>query len=729
MSNEENNINNNKDEQLDLKNQISNENEKEENNNINNEEIKEKIKIEINNVDNKEDNKKEEEVNINNENNDPQIKNKNEIIEEEQKEEKNQILLSNDNDNMINIDKEKEKDIIENVEIKDNNNENKIEEVKNFNAGERISIDILTKKFEAKNDDDKYLVQLDEDKELENLINEHNNNSSDEDDEEEETFPFRIIGDVQKKGETLGKFNHRYLEIDSVKGILKRYKSSKEYPRHPLEIIPIKNLKSLKKLVKDINKDCYDLELIFTVNKGRKTEDKTQIYRVRHAESRNKWYDSLISLWKHLVKGESIPKINNHKLQFVDDQVGIVQDIKQHNDKSKVKTGKVTLRNFKILGQLGVGGFSTVYKVQHIMTEKIYAMKVMNKNYIILKKYLHYVVSEFEIMKSLSGFPFVLDLHYCFQSANFLYMIIDYCPNGDFTNLKCINNLKLFFAEVILAFEHIHKHNTVYRDLKPENIILDEEGHIKVCDFNLAKSGVTKEKKANSFCGSPMYLSPDMLSGNGVDERCDIYGIGLIMYELISGSPAFTADDIETLYIDIKKNNINFNMPGITGDVKDLLTKILVPDPEKRISLEEIKKHPYFKDISFLKVYKKEYGPILIKKRDYFEKRLPILDGEKYFVKKNNNIDEKELEKLKKMREKENFMKFREDQLKLDADKNYTFLDGKVSVKEMKKDQKRDMKNYVREFYFVKKEDVQQTEDFQLTVNSTLNTKEFNQKK
>ena len=81
------------------------------------------------------------------------------------------------------------------------------------------------------------------------------------------------------------------------------------------------------------------------------------------------------------------------------------------------------------------------------------------------------------------------------------------------------------------------------------------------------------------------------------------------------------------------------------------------------------------------------------------------------------------------MREKENFMKFREDQLKLDADKNYTFLDGKVSVKEMKKDQKRDMKNYVREFYFVKKEDVQQTEDFQLTVNSTLNTKEFNQKK
>jgi serine/threonine protein kinase len=329
-------------------------------------------------------------------------------------------------------------------------------------------------------------------------------------------------------------------------------------------------------------------------------------------------------------------------------------------------------------------------------------------------------------MKSLSGFPFVLDLHYCFQSANYLYMIIDYCPNGDFTNLKCINNLKLFFAEVILAFEHIHKHNTVYRDLKPENIILDEEGHIKVCDFNLAKSGVTKEKKALSFCGSPMYLSPDMLSGKGVDGRCDIYGIGLIMYELITGYPAFNADDINTLYQDIKKNKINYNLPGLDEESKDLLKKILVADPEERISLEEMKKHPYFKDISFLKVYKKEYGPILIKKKDKNneEKKMPILVGDKYF----EVLDEKkkkEKEKLKAMKEKEAFMKFRQDQLKLDEDKNFTFLDGKISVKEMKKDLKRDMKNYVREFYFVKKEDIKQTEDFHLTVNTPINTKEL----
>ena len=623
----------------------------------------------------------EKEIKLEEKEKDNQEENKNEIIIESKKDE---------NENNINI----------NINLENNNNP---------------PDELHSKKFEIHNDEDKYLVQLDEDKELENLINEHNNNSSDEDEEEEETFPFRIIGDVQKKGESIGKYNHRYLEIDSVKGILKRYKSSKEYPRKPLEIIPIKNLKNLKKLIKDINKDCYDFEITFTVTKGTKTEEKTQRYRVRHADSRSKWYDSLLILWKYLVKGEKMPKINNHKLEFVDDQVGIIQDIKQHNDRSKVKSGKISLKNFKIMGILGVGGFSTVYKVRHIMTDKVYAMKVMNKNYIIFKKYLHYVVSEFEIMKDLSGFPFVLDLHYCFQSANYLYMIIDYCPNGDFNNLAKINNLKLFFAEVILAFEHIHKHNTVYRDLKPENIILDETGHIKVCDFNLAKNGITKGKRALSFCGSPMYLSPDMLSGKGVDQRCDIYGIGLIMYELVSGFPTFNADDIDTLYKDIRLNKINFDMPGITGDIKDLLQKILVEDPEKRISLEEMKKHEYFKDISFLKVYKKQYGPIKIMKKDKNDKNMPILVGEQYFEKTE---EQKVLEeKLNKIRENDNYNKFKQDQMKLDQDKNFTFLDGKISVKEMKKDQKRDMKNYVREFYFVKKEDDKQNDDFHLTLN------------
>ena len=592
------------------------------------------------------------------------------------------------------------------------------------NEGNIPNDDLKKAQIRESKDDQKYLANLDEEKELQNLINQQlQNNEDDDDSDDEETFPFRVIGDVQKKGEIFGLFNSRYLEVDCIKQVIKRYTSSKEYPRNPLETIPIASLKTLKKKKKLPNQEYYEFELSHVPQNAKNNKEKLQTYRVRHVECRTKWFDTLLALWKHIVKKEPLAPINKNKLIFINDQIGIIQEIKQNktvgnNDNC---SNVVSLRNFKILSVLGTGAFGTVFKVQHILSEKIYAMKVMNKNYIIQKKYLHYVVSEFEIMKLLSGFPFVLDLHYCFQSANYLYMIVDICPNGDFEDLKYINNIKLFFAELVLAFEHIHNHNVVYRDLKPENILLDAEGHIKVCDFNLAKGGITRQKRALSFCGSPMYISPEMLDPKGVDQRADIYGIGLLMYELITGHPAYNAPNINVLYEKIKANKINFNEPQIKGDIKDLLQKILVKDPDERISLEDIKKHPYFKDISFLKVFKKEYGPIITKKKDAHE--INQNNPQKIFSK--NIISGKDGEQIKdekETQEKKNQEKFKEQQKELDDNKSYTILDGKISVREMKKDQKRAMKNYVREFYYVKKEDSSQTEEFTMTVNSYINT-------
>jgi serine/threonine protein kinase len=205
-----------------------------------------------------------------------------------------------------------------------------------------------------------------------------------------------------------------------------------------------------------------------------------------------------------------------------------------------------------------------------------------------------------------------------------------------------------------------------------------------------------------------MYLSPEMLDPEGVDQRCDIYGIGLLLYELVTDKPAYMAKNINQLYEKIKANQINFDLPSLKGDVKDLLQKILVADPEKRISIEEIKKHPYFHDISFLKVYKKEYGPIITKKKDKSE--INENDPQKLFSKNILQGGNEEEEKKKEITEDEDIKKekksedeFKEQQKKLDANKEYSFLDGKISVREMKKDQKRAMKNYVREFYYVKK--------------------------
>ena len=703
-----------------------------EDNNIKEEQIlSEEKNIEIKNEDNNQLNSNKEKITTPNEIN---IKNnENKEKEKEKENQNNKIEIQENintnkeiNNNQIIIEeKEKNEIIINDENSKENKNEIIIES--NNESLSEIPEDIRKVKLkESKEDQNKYLVNPEEDKEYKKIISEQmkENNDSDDSDEEEETFPFRFVGDVQKKGEILGLFNDRYLEIDSINGLLKRYTSSKEYPLNPIEIIPIKNLKTLKKLKKSPKQDYYEFNLSYIPEN--KTKEKTHVYRVRHVECRAKWFESLLKLYKHLVKDEPLPPINKNKLIFIDDQIGISQEIKQNSNKRKkqITSHSVFFRNFKILSELGVGAFGTVFKVQHILTEKIYAMKVMNKNYIIHKKYLSYVVSEFEILKSLTGFPFVIDLHYCFQSANYLFMVIDICPGGDFDNLKYINNLKLFFAELVLAFEHIHKHHVVYRDLKPENILLDPYGHIKVCDFNLAKGGISKHKRATSFCGSPMYLSPEMLEPDGVDQRADIYGIGLILYELVTDKPAFMAPNLDALYNKIKNNIIDFDDPKLKGDMKDLLKKILVTNPDERYTIDEIKKHPYFNDIDFNKVLKREYGPIIIKKKD--KNQINIKLKHQNFTKNIMGDKDKDKSKDKKdNEEKKEESDFKEKQKKLDEDKEFSFLDGKISVREMKKDQKRAMKNYVREFYYIKHEDQPQTEEFHLVVNGYIDIDEL----
>ena len=632
-------------------------------------------------------------------------------IEKNKEKIEKEIEEEEENINKINIENEQE-DNNENDEQNPEDlkvddylfNENEINHFKYNKEYTDNDEDLHSRRLTARNNDDYLMVEKenDNDKDKDTLGDYKPNEDEDDLNDEEDLFPFRMVGDARKKSNTLGVFNNRYLEMDSKKGVLKRYYSTKDYPKHPKEIIDIRNFKLIKK-IKEI-KEFYDLEITYEVadKKGKKTE-KIETYRFRHQECRNKWFDSLLFIWKALVKG--IPfKINKNILSFIDDRLGIIQEIGRGNKHNKnKKKPKIDFKKFKILSLLGVGGFGTVFKVRHILTDKIYAMKVMNKNYVIQKKYLHYVVSEFQIMKSLGGFPFILDLHYCFQTANYLYLIIDYCPNGDFTYLESVNNPKLFFAEIILAFEYIHNKGIIYRDLKPENILLDDTGHIKICDFNLAKAGMTENKRADSFCGSPLYFSPEMVLKKGVTFKCDIYGIGLLMYEIIVGKTAYNAYNIQELYEKIKINKINFNVPKLKGDVKDLIMKMLAKNPEDRISLEDAKKHKYFKDIDFNKVLNKEYGRIETFKKNRKKKKTEAIED------KMNLKDQEYLERKK----------FLAQQRELDEDITLNVTNGKITLKEMMLDQVRHMKNKVREFYYVKEEDIEKTEEFHLEIKGS----------
>ena len=286
------------------------------------------------------------------------------------------------------------------------------------------------------------------------------------------------------------------------------------------------------------------------------------------------------------------------------------------NEKYKNKKG-VKFEDYIILSLLGVGSFGRVFKVKlkDDPTGKIYAMKVINKNLLIRKKQLKYAVSECSVLKKCNC-PFIVKLYYSFQTLENLYMISQYCPGGDLENHLKINLIeedeaKFYIGELILSIEHLHNLNIIYRDLKPENILIGEDNHIVLADFGLAKEKIEGNAISRSFCGSPAYLPPESLKMKGVGKSADLYGIGAVLYEMISGTPPFFSNEIETLFKKIKNCQLVLH-DYFSEDLKDLLQKLLEKDPEKRFGVynkEELKLHPFFKGIDWKKLENKEITP------------------------------------------------------------------------------------------------------------------------
>jgi protein-serine/threonine kinase len=216
-------------------------------------------------------------------------------------------------------------------------------------------------------------------------------------------------------------------------------------------------------------------------------------------------------------------------------------------------------------------------------------------------------------MKSLSH-PFILKIHYAFQTPKNLYMVLDYCPNGDLlahlqetvrlTESVC----KFYCAEVLLALEYLHSLDIVYRDLKPENILLDHFGHVKLADFGLAKENVNSMNLAMSFCGSPAYLAPELVNKEGADKSADVYAFGALIYELLTGLPPFFSENIKELFHNIRSSQLAFPAV-IRPEAKDLIKKVMQRDASKRPTISQLKHHPFFRDINWEAILQMQIRP------------------------------------------------------------------------------------------------------------------------
>jgi serum/glucocorticoid-regulated kinase 2 len=194
---------------------------------------------------------------------------------------------------------------------------------------------------------------------------------------------------------------------------------------------------------------------------------------------------------------------------------------------------------------------------------------------------------------------------------------MDFCPGGElFYHLHNLGRFtedqaRFYVSEILLGIEYLHSRNVIYRDLKPENVLLDLDGHIKITDFGLSKENFHQDQKSHSFCGSPEYMSPEMLKGEGHSKVLDFYSLGALLFEMLTGQPPFYDINKSVLYNRVLNNDLE--VPSfISNEGKELLLALLQKDPQLRLGKKgasEVKTHPWFKSISWKKARSRKMIP------------------------------------------------------------------------------------------------------------------------
>ena len=291
---------------------------------------------------------------------------------------------------------------------------------------------------------------------------------------------------------------------------------------------------------------------------------------------------------------------------------------------------------------IGKGGFGSVWKVRHKITKQIFAIKVINKESIVKQKMVEQTNREIEIMYKLDH-PHIIKLYSHFEDDEDFCLIMQIASKGQlYSIIKRLKRLDQrtaaqYMREVISAIKYLHTRNPpiIHRDIKPENILLDQEGRCKLADFGWSNFD-DGNKFRDTYCGTPEYLAPEMITKSGHNESVDIWALGVLIFEMLTGRTPFnfTGDRIQ-LFNNIKTLRIVWtdDFPQLA---KDLVGRILRLNPKDRLTLDEIINHQWFRDVPIIKPV---LTPIVYTERQKLESHLiqsiPEFDKERNIMNKS----------------------------------------------------------------------------------------------
>ena len=264
---------------------------------------------------------------------------------------------------------------------------------------------------------------------------------------------------------------------------------------------------------------------------------------------------------------------------------------------------EIRIGPFKLMNEIGKGKFATVFLGIHEETGQKVSIKQLKKSELNTDNLL---IKEINIQKKLFH-PYLTQMYCVIEKSDDIYIISEFCSKGDI--IKNLLEKGTFdesfsckiFQQIISSLEYLHKNNICHRDIKPENILLTEKLDAKLTDFGLSRH-FKKNELLNSSCGSPIYAAPEMLEGKSYDgTKIDIWSLGISLYTMVCGELPFVVDDENDIYILMDKIiKGNYNIPEFLSDeCKDLIKNMLVTDPDKRITLEQIKNHKWVNKFNF----------------------------------------------------------------------------------------------------------------------------------
>lgn len=274
--------------------------------------------------------------------------------------------------------------------------------------------------------------------------------------------------------------------------------------------------------------------------------------------------------------------------------------------------------DFDFLKVIGKGSFGKVFLGKSKNDGKYYAVKVLQKKVILNRKEQKHIMAERNVLLKNVKHPFLVGLHYSFQTTDKLYFVLDFINGGElFFHLQKERTFpesraRFYIAEMASALGYLHSINIVYRDLKPENILLDHEGHIVLTDFGLCKEGISQTDTTTTFCGTPEYLAPEVLKKQAYDNTVDWWCLGSVLYEMLYGLPPFYSRDTHEMYDNILHKPLVMRS-GASSTAWSLLQGLLEKDNTLRLGsnddFNEIKAHGFFFSINWDDLEQKKIPP------------------------------------------------------------------------------------------------------------------------